>query len=555
MLIGVGSALCYAAALARFPLLAIYAQPIQNLTKLTNANAWSGLALSAGTLLLFLGYGAGAAVLSQLVDRSDTSRRGAQGSGLKSRLPMPLILLGFPLLFLALLLLVYPITSIDLYDYVFRGRMLTRYGANTFINVPIEFKDDPLFWYVAWRRAVTAYGPLWEGMSWLTALLAGEAAGAPGRDAARDAELLRLMLAYKSLAALGFLVCGAAIWWVLRRNNPQWRWLGLYLWLWNPLALWESLAAGHNDAWMAAAIVLAVGLMSTRQEEVETRRPGDRQMSAPTRFVSLSASLTGFVALTLGGLVKYLALMFGPVLLCAALRRLPDWRARLRLIVFGGLACAALILLAYTPFWVGWTTLRNFSDRGTLFTNSWLAVLQAPLTLATTKALIPAPRLLALLVPAEQAQQLAVAIGLGLLALGVLWAVWRAWQAPERVAEHTLWLLLWFLFLCNPWFQPWYLLWALALLALQPWRSSAARIVGVFCCTALLTYVESVYVLPLLGWHVDSAEWNALASAMLYGPPFLALLWHRRPVIGMAWRLSRLALAAREPAPSPVDKI
>ena len=73
--------------------------------------------------------------------------------------------------------------------------------------------------------------------------------------------LLRLMLAYKALAALGFLGCGAAIWVTLRRTAFAWRWLGLYLWLWNPLALWESLAAGHNDAWMAMLIVLAVGLL------------------------------------------------------------------------------------------------------------------------------------------------------------------------------------------------------------------------------------------------------------------------------------------------------
>jgi len=75
------------------------------------------------------------------------------------------VLIGFPVIFLALLALVYPTSSVDLYDYMFRGRMLAHYQANTFIKVPIDFRDDPLFWYVAWRKSVTAYGPLWEGMS------------------------------------------------------------------------------------------------------------------------------------------------------------------------------------------------------------------------------------------------------------------------------------------------------------------------------------------------------------------------------------------------------
>src|SRR5262249_12064492 len=153
---------------------------------------------------------------------------------------LTLVLLGLPLVFLALLALVYPTTSVDLYDYMFRGRMLVRYQANTFIRIPSDFKEDPLFWYVAWRRSVTAYGPLWEGRSWLTAWVAGERPGRfPFGTAAQDATLLRLMIAYKGLAALGFLLCGAAIWATLRRTARQWRWLGLYLWLWNPLVLWE----------------------------------------------------------------------------------------------------------------------------------------------------------------------------------------------------------------------------------------------------------------------------------------------------------------------------
>jgi hypothetical protein len=540
VLLGLGAALGYAAALARFPLLAIYAQPIQNLEKLTNADPWAGLVLAGWVLLLFAGYALGAAALLWGIWRGERARttEGDHPVTPSPRRPIALFvvaLIGFPLVFLGLLALVYPTTSVDLYDYMFRGRMLAHYQANTFIKVPIDYKDDPLFWYVAWRKSVTAYGPLWEAMSWLTARLAGERPGRllEGQEAQHQA-LLHLMLAYKGLAALGFLGCGAAIWFTLRRRAYEWRWLGLYLWLWNPLALWESLAAGHNDAWMAMLIVLAVGAISGRRGDVTSDEYGVPSVKLPvTRSPAhpLTRSIVSFLILTLGGLVKYLALMFGPLLLCAALRRLPDWRARARLVWVGGLICSAIVVLAYAPFWAGWGTLRNFGDRGTLFTSSWLAAIQAPISLKDVQALLPARDLLALLTwgnPSEAVSQAtAVSIGLGLLVFGVLWASWRAWRAPDDVARHALWLLLWFLFLCNPWFQPWYLLWALALLAIQPWRSRMVWAIGLFCCTAMLSYLAGVFLLPLLGWNVDGAEWNALTSALIYGPPLLALLGGR----------------------------
>src|SRR3954454_21450125 len=95
------------------------------------------------------------------------------------------------------------------------------------------------------------------------------------------------MLAYKALSALGFLGCGVTIWITLRRTAFKWRWMGLYLWLWNPLALWESLAAGHNDAWMAMLIVLAVGMLVPRQADKQIKRPGDSVSQSPQLPVSL----------------------------------------------------------------------------------------------------------------------------------------------------------------------------------------------------------------------------------------------------------------------------
>src|SRR6185295_14935407 len=162
----------------------------------TRPDTMTGLALLLGVLLLFGAYALGALALRPRTtdDRRPTiddhpflyggpsaaaqTTAGTEAPPYRERRPKGgltlLALIGFPLLFLALLLWVYPATSVDLYDYLFRGRMLARYGANTFIQVPQDYSPDPLFDFVAWRHAVTAYGPVWEGLSWLTARLAGQ---------------------------------------------------------------------------------------------------------------------------------------------------------------------------------------------------------------------------------------------------------------------------------------------------------------------------------------------------------------------------------------------
>src|SRR5581483_526514 len=115
--------------------------------------------------------------------------------------------------------------------------------------------------------------------------------------------------------------------------------LGMYLWLWNPLVLWETAANGHNDVWLALWMLVALWLFGW------SKRPGAAAQITPY--------ILALLALTVAGLIKFVALFAGPVVLVAALRRLPTIGARLRLIVIGGGACAALLVLAYAPFWKG----------------------------------------------------------------------------------------------------------------------------------------------------------------------------------------------------------
>lgn len=533
--LGVGVAFLYVAAALRFPLLAIYDQPLQNLDRLTAERGPIGLVLLGYVLLLFGSYALGLLALRGS-GPPDARWRGRA---------LTLALFGLPLLFVAALLLTYPTTSLDLYDYLFRGRMLARYGANTFTAVPQDFPSDPLMSsrptrFIPWSRAVTAYGPLWEGMSWLTARLAGERPGpAP---TAIDPWLRWLILGYKGLGALGYLLCGLAIWAALARADPRSRVLGTYLWLWNPLALWESVAAGHNDAWMALLIVLSVWAASGAQGLAAGGAPPAPGKAFSARKGAVRPDgrpILAFLILTLGGLIKYSALFLGPLLLASALRQSRGWRAGLRLTLLGGLACLALVALAYAPFWAGAATFKAFGDRGTLFTASWLAVLQALLVERGW-------------MDQQNAQALAATAGLSLLAAGVCWSAAWAWLSPRAVARQCFWLMSWFLLVCSTWFQPWYLLWALALVALQPRRADLVRLMGLFCCTAMLSYVANSFLRPALDVPAgalapESARWNLLLCLLIYAPPLLTLLWRATGSIRVR-RSERLARLQRPSA-------
>jgi hypothetical protein len=90
-----------------------------------------------------------------------------------------MIILGTWLACSVVLMMVAPAgESHDIFDYIFRGRMMTEYGANPLIDVPAEFElSTPYARYVAWRKNVDTYGPVWEASSTLVAVSVRHLAG------------------------------------------------------------------------------------------------------------------------------------------------------------------------------------------------------------------------------------------------------------------------------------------------------------------------------------------------------------------------------------------
>jgi hypothetical protein len=70
-----------------------------------------------------------------------------------------IIVVGW-LLSSAALLGAYPGESFDIFDYVFRGRMIVEYGASPLATAPVVFQNQPFYEYITWRDQVDTYAPL-----------------------------------------------------------------------------------------------------------------------------------------------------------------------------------------------------------------------------------------------------------------------------------------------------------------------------------------------------------------------------------------------------------
>jgi hypothetical protein len=219
-------------------------------------------------------------------------------------------LLALPLLFM------YPINANDVYRYVARGLIRSRYGLSPFEYAPADFGDELYPFLVGeWGDVTSPYGPLWE--------LTASAVTTIGRD-----NLLLNLLLFKILGLLSLLAASVLLWSLLASRDTDSPKQGPYLvlWAWNPALLISFVGNAHNDALMIATLLL--GWLVLR-----------RGYHGPGLLIMFSAAL-----------FKPIALLALPLVFLGTWRDLGNLRRQLpfTLWLLGG---GALILgLAFLPF-------------------------------------------------------------------------------------------------------------------------------------------------------------------------------------------------------------
>jgi hypothetical protein len=224
------------------------------------------------------------------------------------------LIIGVAILLRAILLVMDPLLSTDIYRYIWDGRVQAA-GFNPYRFVPAHealsaLRDTAIYPNINRADyAVSIYPPVAQAFFYVVT---------------RIGETVTIMkLAF--LACEGVTVAAIAV--LLRRTGRSATRLVAYLW--HPLPLWEIANNGHIDALMVA--LMMVGLL----------------------LAFAGRPLTGAGAIALGALAKPTALLALPVLW-----RPPDWKMPL--------VVGATIVLCYVPYLsVGWGAL-GFLGQGYL---------------------------------------------------------------------------------------------------------------------------------------------------------------------------------------------
>ncbi len=441
-----------------YPLVRLYDIPLLDLGKLAGYQAVAALTFATAYALLFALYLAAYRAAKQLERARDL-----------------LLVLGGALALCAVLLWVYPIGALDVYDNIFRAREWAVYDYNPLIVTPSQVSADAWYPYVVWTWAPSAYGPLWAYLSYALYALAGD-------------DLLRNLLAHKLLAVVSVLAGACLIYALLRRRDRRHAVAGALLYAWNPLLLFESVVNAHNDAPMMALLLAALWLYAGR------------------RFVE------ALLACVLAALIKVAALVVLPILLVAGWRSV---ESRLRFTLLAVALCALAAAVLYAPLWRGPDTLGGLALQNERFTTSAAAIVKLALEARWGAA---------------SAEAWTRGLFACLFAVAYLLLLRRTPSEPAALPRHVFGALAVLLVVGTLWFQPWYVLWPLALAPLAGTRQRRVAIVWSAGALALYIVFDFVWV-----WYADVLNRvnelviNLAATAVWLAPIALVYGWY-------AWR-------------------
>ncbi len=326
--------------------------------------------------------------------------------------------------------------SHDVYSYVDYARLGVVHGLDPYVHPPAAAPFDPAYSRVTWIDATSAYGPLFTlatyPLAWLPVWLA--------------VATLKLVAAL-SVLAIAFLVARLA---PVRGVSPLAAAAFVAL---NPLVLIHVIGGAHNDGLAMLAATLGVAAMLSAHEA-----------GAGAAFVAAFA-------------IKAPAALAAPFALlnAARLQHFPHHDAEkasieleaeptIRFLAGASIAAGAIGFAAYGAF--GWDWLDAIGLAGE--NQSRTTHMSVPITFARLTGLDPTA---------------VRATALALYAVVFVYLLIRTWQGGDwlRNAAWASFILL----LATAWLLPWYLIWALPLVALSRDRP-----------LQLLTLALTAYQLP-----------------------------------------------------------
>jgi hypothetical protein len=259
-----------------------------------------------GTLLLFLLLSAIYAGGYLLISRQERLSPGAR-IAIVAMIGLPAIANLF----------VYPVGALDAFNYMIELKLAYGYGENPYLVTFAGYRDDPFALPAFLVDVPLFYGPVWLLAYGLPVALVGF-------------ETIIGLLGALKLFNVGLLALTGLL---IYRSQEDDRagWLGVYLFLANPLVVFEGVGNAHNDVLMTLFLVAA--LVAFRRKSV---------FAGP--MFALSA------------LVKLFTIVLAPLLLAVMLRDRWGWR---RLALAGSLALL-VVVVSVMPFWADGAMVDGF---------------------------------------------------------------------------------------------------------------------------------------------------------------------------------------------------
>lgn len=306
--------------------------------------------------------------------------------------------------------LLYPVGALDVFRYAIELKLFYLFHQNPYLHDFMAHRSDPFAQSAFLPRLPLVYGPVWALLSALPGAIVGYV------------DLIRFLIALKIFNLVLLLLTTVLI--VGYRTGERRRWTAAYLFLANPLVLFEGVANAHNDAMVTVFLVAAVVAMTRR-----------RWLAAPL--------------FTCSALVKPFALPLAPLFAAEAIRQ--RWGLR-RIAVSVSLA-VAVVVASVAPFWAGgelvhaWSSATAESQNSdNVSISSLIDQYERPVNVLRRRTTIP---------PAV----------FGLLAVGLVVSLWslRRGRSAEGALMDSFLLVAVLLTLL----YPWYLISAIAIAALK----------------------------------------------------------------------------------------
>jgi hypothetical protein len=435
-----------------------YRKPLQDLAKINGHTGAAANDWALTWLVLFGCYFLAFKIVPSAHNVTPLFRRVALG-----------IVCGWAVFFVFNLIFMYPVGAADLFDQIFRARLYTHYGLNPFTTTPNSIAGDPFTAFVAWKGDPSPYGPLWELSAAVPSLLGGDS-------------LWNNLILFKVLVCVAFGASVALTYFILRAHRPDWALRGTLFFAWNPLALFEIAGNGHNDAIVAMFLLLGVYVLvlARRVAILPALMAGALTKFVPALLIPIAAAFVWRDRMPRHGPSVEVNAAGVPVR-----RRFLTHFDALSTLAIGAISAAGLALVLYAPFFTGPDSIGALG-RKNLFTASLPKV---ALDVLTNDLKIDTATAESIVRNGALALTAVVVLVWGVMILRRGYA--RTPEERQALAARTLdafyGVIFVYLAFATLWFQPWYLIWLIALTAPTASFTNVNRTL-LFCVGGVLNY-------------------------------------------------------------------